>query len=74
MQLRDLRVNSGLSQSEVGKRLGLSCGQLISNIESGKADYPAKHFKKLAKMFSVDVECLIDISLESYEKRLRKKI
>ena len=54
-----LRTSADLSQSELAKKLGVS-NKAISKWENGKAKPQVDMLKKLAIVFGVSVESLLD--------------
>jgi DNA-binding XRE family transcriptional regulator len=50
------RENLGLTQSELGKKLGLFSAQKISDMEKGRRKISKEVAKKLSKIFEVPIE------------------
>lgn len=50
--IREMRINTGLTQLELGKQLGFGNAQFISNIERAEASIPAFRIKKIKNMLS----------------------
>jgi transcriptional regulator with XRE-family HTH domain len=69
--LGEMRRKAGLTQEEVAKKLGLGSPMFISNIERGIARLPVKHYKKVAKLYSVPVGRLIDYRIKQDRARLK---
>lgn len=67
----ELRTAADLSQSELAKKLGIS-DKAISKWENGKAKPQVDMLKKLAIVFGVSVESLLDTSVETTEKQITK--
>jgi transcriptional regulator with XRE-family HTH domain len=64
-KIRKLRIEKGLTQIELAKRLGYKTNSYISDIERG-AFLPSKEkLKKLAKALEVSFETLEDMLFES---------
>jgi len=59
-RLKDLRLNAGLSQREVASALGVS-RSAYSQIETGERKICAEELFKLAEIFEVDVNDLMDL-------------
>ena len=58
-RLYDLRIGKGMSQSEVGKAIGLS-GSAIGNYEKGTREPTIDALKALSSLFNVDMDYLLD--------------
>jgi len=77
-RLKDLRVNTGLSQREVASKLKIS-RSAYSQIETGERKVCAEELFKLAEVFKVDVNDLLDLKkgieviLEEKEEIKKKK-
>ena len=59
MRLRELRTKSGLTQNEIATKLGVS-GQTILNWENGIYEPKINQLIRLADLFSVSVDYLIE--------------
>ena len=59
MRLRELRNESGLTQNEIAAKLGVS-GQTILNWENGIYEPKINQLIKLADLFNVTVDYLIE--------------
>ena len=57
--LRTYRENFGLTQTELGKRLGSVPRQHISNMERGSRNISLKMAKKLSKIFNISPDRFI---------------
>ncbi len=60
MTLKELRLAAGLQQAEVAKKLGVTT-TAVSNWELGKNSILRKYHKKLAKLYGVTVEELLEV-------------
>lgn len=58
MSLKELRLNAGLTQEAVAKRLNVS-QTAVHRWETGNTRIARKHHKKLAKLYGVTVEELM---------------
>ena len=68
-ELRNARIGRGLTQTEVGERIGVS-SQSVHNWESGAVLPDGAHQERLAELFDLDVE-----SWPSYfQELLREKV
>lgn len=72
--LRAARAKSGLSQSEVGDRLGYGSAQFISNIERGVASLPAEKIMPISRLFKLDVDVIIDAKADDEKAMLRAAV
>ncbi len=54
-EIKKLRIKTGLSQKELGEKLGIS-NQAISKWESGQSNPSAEHIFKLSKIFNVSID------------------
>lgn len=58
-RIRDVRRAAGLSQGELGRRVGLSQGQ-ISNIENGDRNLSLEWMRRIARELNCNVADLLD--------------
>jgi transcriptional regulator with XRE-family HTH domain len=68
--LRFLRKESGMSQTELAAKLGLSRSN-IASYESGAAEPNANRLKRIAHFFDVSMEVLIGADLQADPAQLR---
>ena len=59
MKLRELRINSGLTQNEIATKLGVS-GQTILNWENGIYEPKISQLIQLADLFNVSIDYLVE--------------
>ena len=59
MRLRELRIQSGLTQNDIATKLGVS-GQTILNWENGIYEPKINQLIQLADLFNVTVDYLIE--------------
>lgn len=75
--LKTSRVNSGLSQMDVGNHLGYSTAQFISNWERGVSTPPIETIGTLAQLYKISAEELFDIlqkvTLDQVANNLRER-
>lgn len=60
MTLRELRVNAGLRQADVAKKLDVDQAA-VSHWDNGKSRPTRKYIKKLAKLYGVTDEQLLAV-------------
>lgn len=58
VELQKARVEIGMTQLEVAKKLGYEGAQFVSNFERGTCLPPKRAIKMLAKLYKLDVENL----------------
>ena len=63
-KLRQIRKQSGMSQTEIAKRLDVKERATISQFESGKREPPLPTLLKYARLAGVVVDALIDDKLD----------
>ena len=75
---KKMRLAAGLSQGDVAKKLGYTCGQFCSNWERSRSVPPLKSIRKLAKIFGVDADDFVEtykaILVQNYKEDLDKKM
>ncbi|HEL0718560.1 TPA: helix-turn-helix transcriptional regulator [Streptococcus equi subsp. zooepidemicus] len=65
IRLKNLREDSDLSQSQIAKYL--HCSQsAYSRIESGRQDIPTQFLKKLAKLYQVTTDYILEMDKLNY--------
>ena len=65
IRLKNLREDSDLSQSQIAKYL--HCSQsAYSRIESGRQDIPTQFLKKLAKLYQVTTDYILEMDRFNY--------
>lgn len=70
---KDLRVKSGMTQSEAAKKMRLNVG-FWCRVESGEVDLPPKHYRKASKLFKVPVVSLINLRIKKFATGLRNQV
>ena len=75
--LRKARQSAGLTQLEVGKLMGYSNSQFVSNWERQMSMPPISSLRKLAKLYSVDLDELFKhvyaANLEAAAESMKKE-
>lgn len=66
------RIESGLSQGQLGKKLGFSNGQFISNIERGLCSIPLEKCKLLCEALNISKAPLKAILSYEYTKKINR--
>jgi transcriptional regulator with XRE-family HTH domain len=63
-EMKLMREKSGLTQSQAAKKLKLSNGQFISNIERGTCYLPVALIKKISTIYNIDSSWLLSMMYE----------
>lgn len=69
--LKKRRIELGIQQMDIAKKLGYGSAQFISNWERGISNPPPKVIKRLAKILEIDPEIIYDEIEQSFSRRLR---
>lgn len=64
------REAAGLSQLEVGRKLGFTSAQFVSNWERGISGPPIKSLIRLKSIYKLDVNYVVDLIVESTRIKL----
>jgi transcriptional regulator with XRE-family HTH domain len=72
--LKDQRVQSNLTQSQVAQSLGYTSPQFISNIERGLCSAPVKHLRGFLKLYNLSTDELVSVILKQEEANLRNAL
>lgn len=70
--LKKKRIQLGVSQDQLGVKIGNLNGQAVSNWEHGKCTVPAKHFRAIARVLHTSIETIIELRLKDIERELRE--
>jgi len=70
--LKKKRVEAGVTQAVVSKKLGYKTPQFISHWERGRAHPPIKAISKLIKLYDIDADEVANFFLASTEEQLHK--
>ena len=71
--LKSKRVDAGLTQLDVARKLGYGSSQFISNWERGLANPPAFVLKDLAKLYKLDPKELLEMLLSAVNDKICKE-
>ncbi|MBK9324421.1 MAG: helix-turn-helix transcriptional regulator [Bdellovibrionaceae bacterium] len=63
--LKEKRLEAGLSQGTVAKKLGYTSPQFISNWERGLSQPPVATLRKIAQLYNISVNDMFDIMLKA---------
>lgn len=63
--LKQKRLQAGLSQGEVAKRLGYTSPQFVSNWERGLSRPPAATLRKIAQIYNIATNEMFDVVLQA---------
>lgn len=72
--LKTLRERARISQGELGKALGFTSAQFVSNIERGLTLLPTKHYRKAAKLLRCNPWVFADERLKKTQRMLEKAL
>lgn len=61
-RIKMLRMERGMSQDELAKRMGYADRSMLTKIEAGKVEITVKKLKQFAKVFNVDPAYLAGFS------------
>lgn len=70
-RLRQARIKRGLSQAELGQKLGFKGNTAVYRFEAGKSSPPIKTLLKIAEVLNVDLHWLITGQVPAAIKRLK---
>ena len=77
-RLKTMRVEAGVSQSQLSKRLGYKSAQFVSNWERGLSYPPPRDVRKIADKigaeYTVFSQLYIDSKIKAAEDRLIKRL
>jgi transcriptional regulator with XRE-family HTH domain len=71
--IKQARIRAGLSQKELGKRLGIS-GKTVSAYETGRAIPPMPILASISAITKVDISELMGMNIQNGEAKLVKKL
>jgi len=72
-RIRKFRENCGLTQKELGQKLGYPNGAIVSNWENGKSNPDYDNIVKLCSLFHISANELFDINTDSHNFSLTSK-
>lgn len=72
--LKECRLKSGLSQSDISSRLGYKSPQFVSNIERGIADPPPRVIKSWCKIIGASSLHVAGLLVSDYVADLEKRL
>jgi transcriptional regulator with XRE-family HTH domain len=72
--LKEKRVAAGLTQSELGRKIGYDSGQLISNYERNICGVPMGKVKKIIKVLHLDTKRVITLIQDDQYDYLSKTL
>jgi transcriptional regulator with XRE-family HTH domain len=72
--LKNARIKSGLSQSDLSQRLGYTSPQIVSNWERGMCGAPLDKLYELVSLLNINKNELVERLLSEQEIILRSKI
>jgi transcriptional regulator with XRE-family HTH domain len=72
-RIRTRRLEMGLTQLEISKKIGLESPQYISNIERGLCAPSVEVLQKLVHILKIDAHEIVDMMVNSYRQKLESK-
>lgn len=70
--IKQRRIELGLTQVELAKKLGMKTNQQLCNFERGACAFPKNKLKKLRKVLRIDKAEMILRLLDDYELQIRE--
>lgn len=67
----DARMQKKISQAKLGKAIGLTKGQFISNCERGLCSIPVKYWKKLSRTLDIPIDDLTKAYLADEREKIK---
>ena len=68
--IRKARVQSGISQVKLSKKMGFKNGQFVSNIERSKCSLPVRKIGDVTSTLKIDKKEIIDAMVKDYRATL----
>lgn len=72
--IRGKRLELGISQHQVAKRIGMKQGQFISNIERDLCALPIKYVQRIGKVLDINADHLVVAIKEDYSDYVDEEI
>lgn len=72
--LKEKRQERGLSQNKVGRLLGYSNGQIVSNWEREECHPPLRQLKEIARLYQIENRELLHRLVQEHEKVIEQKL
>lgn len=72
--VKTTRIQRGISQADLAKKLGLSSAQSVSNLERNLVKLPPKHYKRAAKALKIPVEKLVNAATNDFKAKLMNQV
>jgi transcriptional regulator with XRE-family HTH domain len=63
--LKEKRLEAGLSQGAVSKKLGYTSPQFVSNWERGLSQPPVATLRKIAQIYNISANDMFDVMLKA---------
>jgi transcriptional regulator with XRE-family HTH domain len=68
--IRTARENAGITQLNLGYKLGFKSGQFISSLERGKRTVPFRHIAPIAHTLGIEQSVIVDGMIQIEKLRL----
>lgn len=63
--LKEKRLQAGLSQGDVAKKLGYTSPQFVSNWERGLSQPPVATLRKIAQIYNISANDMFEVTLKA---------
>ncbi len=72
--LADKRVSLGITQADLGRRLGYSSAQFVSNWERGTCSPPLQAIPKLCEILKIPMKDMVELMTKAYRDHLQENL
>lgn len=72
--LKQKRLNAGLSQGAVAKKLGYTSPQFVSNWERGLSEPPIGTLRKIASIYNIPHDEMFDVVLKTTLRNVTEEL
>ena len=72
--LRGKRLELGISQEDLAKKIGMKQGQFISNIERDLCALPVKYIREISKILDIDPRDITVLMKEDFNEYLDEQL
>lgn len=72
--IREKRIEADITQYQLGKKLGYTNAQMVSNADNYRCGWPPKTFKKISRVLKIDINEMIALAANDYHNKLLKQL